>query len=273
MSPPPKALSATPSLEAGTGLPRPALGFNSLRRVAPWGLLAFPILGALTLFLAILVDDGICSEGFDESCDILNIYVFVGLEFAFAILLVACVAILLGGAAASNDPAGSHARYAPLLQGARDWYVRGDVTEEEYQTLRADIEAALSPNNAEATARRAAGAFLWGGVLYTLGALILVPVTFVLVEDASFSNYQDPIEWPLAITFAIGTLAILVASVAGWVLSGRTLRAAKRMAAETESRLRAQEEIIIRAAHQRSRSGAPEGTAAQAPSYRSFRAR
>lgn len=237
-------------------------------KLAPWGFLALPALGILAIFLAIAIEEGVCDASFDESCGQFNLYLTFGLEFLFAFLLLACLASVMGARAGRRAASQARARYAPLLQSAKDWFVRGDVTEEEFERIRAQVDVLLAPAGPEASARAAAGTLRWAAAIFTFASLILVMITMALVVEAIEAYYYDPYGWPLANSFMAGTALFLAAATTGWVLAARGERAARAIGESLAAQVNAQEEAILRAGHARRSGGAARS--ASAPSFRSF---
>lgn len=216
--------------------------------------------------MAIAIDEGVCDHSFDDGCTRFNIYLPVGLEFLLLILLVFSLAGVLGGGAARKAARAAQSRYAPLLQSGKDWFVRGDITEAEFERIRSTIEPLLSGKGDEIRIRRAAGILTWAAGLSSGASFILVPVTIGMFADAT-DGYSGPEEFAIAVTFAFGSLAMMVVAITCWVLMARFRGGARTTTRATEERIRAEEESILRAANERRRGA---GIAPKNPSFQSF---
>lgn len=158
--------------------------------------------------------------------------------------------------------------FAGLGQGAKDWYVRGDITEAEYEQIKAAVEPAIE-GKSEAQRIKMAASLLTS--VAALSALFLGPLVFisilVVVEEAE--------SFFAVVGFPLFTLFLAFLAVSSLAVGIRAHRVARELTQQLLEGLRRLEEEILKTAHQRARK-APTPSAPSnpyGPSFRSYTGR
>lgn len=234
-----------------------------LERGAPYATLlaiGLPVFALVNVFLIGFAGDG-CNE-----CGAFELYGL--LSFGAAItLFTLSVATLLGRASAKRAQRDQLGPWLGLAQSAKGWFVRGDITEDEYERIRSHLEPALEGNTDDHRVRSAASLLTWVAIISGVFLAPLLLISLLLVVDGADG-------FLLVLGIPLFTLFLLVLAVTSLTVGLRSHRVAKELGSQLVARLRRLEEEILKTAHQRSRKG-PETTPANpyGPSFRSYAGR
>lgn len=203
-------------------------------------------------------------------CNVFELYGVVSYGLIITLWIVS-VATVFGRRSARRAQRDQMGPYTGLAQGAKDWFVRGDITEAEFNRLREIVEPALEGKTEDHRIRKAASMLGWvaGLTVIFLAPLIFFSVIVVAVEADSFF---------LFVGFPLFSLFLLVLGITSLTGSRRCHRVANELGKQLLERIRAAEEEIIKAAHARSTKAAPAPAPSTAgnpygPSFRSYSGR
>ena len=238
-------LPALPTvLRGGAIVERAQWWLRGLGRHAGWIAGALPIvtIGGSILFIGLFFDI-FC--GYGGGCEAVGVGV-LGLWIIGCILLfLFSIATLFARAGARRRLLQTQARYQPRLQGAKDWFIRDDITDADYDALKARIEPCLKGETTGARAHEAATLLTVTGVLFCVLLVVLIPFDVVfLFEAGGFLAF-------LFLVFSTGTTG------AGAFLGlrhGARLRAdAVQLTTDLDQEITRHEEELLRAGHGRKR--------------------
>ena len=213
----------------------------------PLAFAAIPAAAVLLFLFAASIS--LCGEG----CGLLSSLVLVPAVYATFAVFVACIAFAFARRTLRKQRRDLVVTTAMRVQSLKDWFVRGDINEAEYEALRSKmvgISEATAPHvkaqDASAFYLRFAGV-LWGTLPFAAAFFF---VSFLALTDGQL----------VAVPFALVTLFGLIAN--GWGIfygmrRGRELRAAgDRLQVRLVREIEEGEQSLLRTANQR-KGGAP----------------
>ncbi|HLE47748.1 MAG TPA: hypothetical protein VI818_05570 [Candidatus Thermoplasmatota archaeon] len=187
-------------------------------------------------------------------------YVFV---LAFAVAIASAFTTLRQPLKRAPPPQASN-----RLQGIKDWFIRGDIDEADYQRMKQIAETADNPNGAGRVA--AAAALLLQTFAIALLPLLALWFAFIGVfvdEMVWFTSYSD--EFPIIVNWITGGLLGVGLIVFGFVRAASLRKYRTSYEREIGLRLERAEEELMRKA--RSHHGGPRALAVPAEETSSFR--
>jgi uncharacterized membrane protein len=157
------------------------------------------------------------------------------------------------------------AETATRLQGIKDWFIRGDIQEEDYQNLRKLLEGADDAKSPGQTARR-------GATLLTSFAFFLLPLglfwaIFIGVFTDELGFWDE--EFAIFLNFIVGGLLLAALFTAALIRASQLRRFGKTFGDSLLRQIDSAEEAIMRSA--RARTGARDAMpTASGASYRPY---
>ena len=155
-----------------------------VRRIGPFATPlaagAVPAVAALLFLFAVSVS--LCGEG----CGFLSAFFLVPAIYASFAVFVAAFALVLARRALRRQRRDLVITTAMRVQSLKDWFVRGDIAEQDYQRLRAKMET-ISQGTASHMAAQDAARFYqrFAAILWTttLPAIAFFVVSFLALAD------------------------------------------------------------------------------------------
>ena len=201
---------------------------------------------------------------YDQSCVDNGAYAMGLVSLLYVLLAVLFLASAYATLRRSSGSIPAAERIA-RLQGVKDWFVRGDIQEEDYQGLRQLIDAQDDAKSLGAAGRR-------GASLFRAAAFLLIPagffwVMFIMIYIDELPVSENPV--PFLVNGVGGGLLFLALFVASLIRAVRLDRFGAAFADSIRRRIDAAEDQVMRAA--RTRSGRHDAAAAPtAASYRAY---
>ncbi|MBI2077845.1 MAG: hypothetical protein HYT80_05670, partial [Euryarchaeota archaeon] len=142
-------------------------------------------------------------------------------------------------------------RYQPRLQGLKDWFIRGDIAEAEYERIKTTLEPALKGETPDARAQHVGSLLSNYGLFAILTLVVLVPTDIIM-----FFEFDDDV-FLLAVILLLATAFVVTTSVLAMVRGSQLKNDAAQLANDFEKEITRLEEELLRAGHSRKRGAAP----------------
>ena len=259
----PQSIPALPSNETTFDVPGPLRSWFSTGAPHAGLILALSPLGLLVAFFLMVA--------VIETTNIIALLgLFFVLLFAVFTVMLLSIATLVGRRTRTRRVRDAHQRYTPRLQSAKDWYVRGDITEAEYEQIRALVEPATTEKTPAIAADTAASTIRSFALMLSIVAALLVPFNMIVILETVFESEPDGLI--ILFSFVVVDAVTVFLIINGWRTAKVAATAATALQAQLTKRIEDHETEILKAARARRVGGASAANApyASRPSFRAY---
>jgi uncharacterized membrane protein len=212
------------------------------KHLVPVIALALPM--ALVFVFLFAVSMSACGSG----CGLLSAFILVPLAYTSLTMFVVAIAMLRGRRANREARRDLVVTNAMRMQSLKDWYVRGDILEPEYDSLRHKIEQIAGGSAPHLRAQDAAA--FYGRAVPAFGATLVPALALFFLSFLALTDGEI-----VAVPFAL--VSLVGATGNGYAIyyalrHGRSLaNAARILAARSLETIEAEESVLLRNANQR----------------------
>jgi uncharacterized membrane protein len=217
---------------------------RGIGRISGWMLLIVPVVAIIQWVIFAIIIETTCEQG---GCNDALLFTLLGGLMLLSLIELWALALSIGTLFGRSGRARAARHLAlqilPRLQSAKDWLIRGEISEEEYARMETAYKPLVEGSTPSQQARMHGSVALWASIIMLLPTFFLVIFSFIAVDELS-SPYGSREDLVFGLFFVSVALVDVVILVWMFILAGslksqtRGLPASDAAAAEQVARSR-----------------------------------